>query len=78
METLAQWLKAHPQVDAEMFESNHQKKAGSGSQETVCGFCLARPIVTAVQELNESQVAKHLKLLSNLVANVDVFWMKSG
>lgn len=41
METLNEWLKAHPQVAAEMFESNHHQKAGRGSEETVCGFCLA-------------------------------------
>jgi hypothetical protein len=41
MKTLAEWLKAHPRVSAQMFERNYNKASGSGRFEEVCGFCLA-------------------------------------
>ncbi len=41
MKTLAEWLKAHPRVSAQMFERNCNKATGSGRFEEVCGFCLA-------------------------------------
>ncbi len=41
MKTLAEWITAHPNVIASMFEKNYDKQSGSGKFEEVCGFCLS-------------------------------------
>jgi len=41
MNTLQAWIKAHPGINVLAFESNHNKSFGFGSNEIVCGFCLA-------------------------------------
>jgi hypothetical protein len=41
MRTLQAWINAHPGVNVLAFERNSNKSFGFGSEEEVCGFCLA-------------------------------------
>jgi hypothetical protein len=41
MRTLGAWKAAHPSVNVLAFEANPDKAFGFGSNEEVCGFCLA-------------------------------------